>query len=60
MRQRILGDRLTHRDVIKAVQQFLESGGIIEQLPDQKSEQNVVIGGEKYEEYESLTAIIPS
>jgi hypothetical protein len=46
--------------VIKAVRKFLEHGGIIEQLPDQKSETMVVIGGEKYEEFESLTDIISS
>lgn len=60
MRQRILADKPTHQEVIKAVRKFLEHGGIIEQLPDQKSEQMVVIGGEKYEEFESLTDIIPS
>lgn len=60
MRQRILGERVTHHDVRKALNNFLESGGRIVQLPDQKSEQLVVIGGEKYEEYESLSAIIAS
>ena len=60
MRQRLWGERVTHHDVQKALEKFLERGGAILQLPDQKSEQLVVIGGEKYEEYESLTAIISS
>lgn len=60
MRHRIFGERVTHQDVYQAVKQFLDGGGIIVQLPEQKSEQPAVIGGEKYEEFESLSAIIPS
>ena len=60
MRQRIWGERVTHQDVRNALNKYLDSGGRIVRLPDQKSEQLVVIGGEKYEEYESLTAILPS
>lgn len=60
MRQRILGEKVTHQDVRKALQKFLDEGGMIVQLPEQQSDQQVVIGADKYDEYESLTAILPS
>ena len=60
MGQRLWGERVTHQDVRRALRKFLDDGGIIVQLPEQKSEQSAVVGGEKYDEYESLTAILPS
>lgn len=60
MRQRLLGERVTHNHVRKALEKFLESGGTIVQLPDQKFDSLSVIGGEKYEEYELISAILPS
>ncbi len=60
MKRRILGEKVTHQHVRAAVKQFLDDGGIIVTLPEEKSEQTPVIGGEKYEEYESLTSIIAS
>ncbi|MCZ6473240.1 MAG: hypothetical protein O7A08_10850 [SAR324 cluster bacterium] len=54
----ILYRKLTHEDVHRAVAQFLKRGGVIEQLPEQKSQENPTIGGEKYQDYESLAAII--
>ena len=60
MKRRILGEKVTHQPVRAAVKQFLDDGGIIVTLPEEKSEQPPVIGGEKYEEYESLTSIIAS
>ena len=60
MDQRIWGERVTHQDVRRALRKFLDDGGMIVQLPEQKSEQPVVVGGEKYDEYDSLTDILPS
>ncbi len=60
MKWRIFGQKVTHQDVRAAVKQFLDDGGIIITLPEEKSEQAPVIGGEKYEEYESLTSLIAS
>lgn len=55
-----LNQKVSHQDVQKAVQQFLRSGGIIVRLPEQKSELKPVVGGEKYEDYESYTALFPT
>ncbi len=60
MKHRFLSEKVTHQRVRAAVKQFLDEGGIIITLPEEKSEQIAVIGGEKYEEYESLTSIIAS
>ena len=54
----IFNSKVTHDDVSKAVSQFLNEGGTIVCLPEQKSQDAPVIGGEKYEEFESLASIV--
>ena len=55
-----LNQKVTHYDVQEAVEQFLASGGIIVQLPEQKNQQHSMVGGEKYQDYESYTEFLPS
>ena len=40
------------------MKQFLDEGGLIIKLPEQKSQEKTVVGGEKYQNFESLTAIL--
>lgn len=49
--------KVSHHDVKHAVRQFLASGGIIVKLPEQKTQAQVLVGGEKYQDYEPFTSL---
>lgn len=48
------GHELSHEDIQAAMDSFLKKGGKIEVLPNQKAVTLKVIGGEKWDAYESL------
>lgn len=50
--------KVTHGEVQMAVKQFLKNGGIIVRLPDQPQLLDPVIGGEKYQNFDSLATLI--
>lgn len=51
--------KISHEDVRKAIQQFKQEGGMIAELPPQEvRESQHTVGGEKYQPYESLTALL--
>ncbi len=49
--------KVSHRDVRDAVKNFLKNGGIIVKLPEQKNQPTTMVGGEKYQDYESFTSL---
>ncbi len=52
--------KVSHRDVRDAVKNFLENGGIIVKLPEQKNQPTAMVGGEKYQDYEAFTSLFPA
>ena len=58
MKAQKIRNHVSHRQVSMAVRQFLQRGGIIVKLPEQKNQEKPVVGGEKYQNYESLTSIL--
>lgn len=58
MRTLKIRNQVSHQQVNMAVRKFLRRGGIIVKLPEQKNQQEVMVGGEKHQNYESLTSIL--
>lgn len=49
-----LNPKITHQDVQNAVKRFLESGGIINTLPEEPSDIRPMVGGDRHQNFESL------
>lgn len=52
-----LNRKVSHGDVRDAVTKFLKNSGIIVKLPEEKSQPAVLVGGEKYQDYEFFTSL---
>jgi len=49
---------LSHDDIQRAVKRFLTDGGIIVHLPEQQNQAHTMVGGEKYQNYETLSNLV--
>ena len=53
-----IGTMVSHEDVQRAVQRFLKDGGIIVRLPEQQGAERPMVGGEKYQDFETLNNLV--
>ena len=51
---------ITQEQVAQAIKKFKKNGGIIVKLPDQEFHSNKVVGSDKYQNFESIAALIGS
>ena len=49
---------VSHEDIQRAVQRFLKDGGIIVRLPEQQGTERQMVGGEKYQDFETLNNLV--
>ena len=49
---------ITQEDVAQAIKKFTASGGMIVKLPDQEFHTSKVVGSEKYQNFESVAALL--
>jgi len=49
---------VSHEDIQRAVQRFLKDGGIIVHLPEQNGAERPMVGGEKYQDFETLNNLV--
>ena len=49
---------VSHEDVQRAVKRFLKDGGIIVHLPEQQGGDRPMVGGEKYQDFESINNLV--
>ncbi|MCZ6553847.1 MAG: hypothetical protein O7A67_08620 [SAR324 cluster bacterium] len=51
---------LTHQELQDAIQQFMQEGGMIAKLPEQKQVRGDFVGSEKYDDFEPLSIFLPN
>ncbi len=51
---------LTHQELQDAIQQFMQDGGMIAKLPEQKQVRGDFVGSEKYDDFEPLSTFLPN
>ncbi len=49
---------LTHQELQDAIQQFMQDGGMIAKLPEQKHVRGDFVGSEKYDNFEPLSTFL--
>lgn len=58
MKRKQMAEPVTHQEVQQALHHFLKNGGLIQRLPAQEKQEQPMVGGDKYQNFESLANLI--